>query len=185
MFKSYDVPAASSIVKSQAQAPTVFDWGITDTKADQFWSAFGFQGDGIVVSNIDTGVDYTHDALYPNYKCTANPSDPACWFDPGTMPTAPARMVDRVILSMPASTTAPTPWEPWWLRTIPHWLTRWVWRPMPQWIACMGCPYGSCPDFDLFSCADWILAPGGDPANRPNVVNNSWGGGGGNNWYLD
>jgi hypothetical protein len=29
-----------------------------------------------------------------------------------------------------------------------------------------------------------MVQPGGDPANRPNVVNNSWGGGGGDPWYL-
>ena len=32
------------------------DWGITDTKADQFWAAYGVQGAGIKVANIDTGV---------------------------------------------------------------------------------------------------------------------------------
>jgi hypothetical protein len=56
--------------------------------------------------------------------------------------------------------------------------------PNAQWIACLGCPFGSCPDFDLNSCADWMLQPGGNPDNRPHVVNNSWGGWGCDNWYL-
>ncbi len=28
-------------------------WGIVDTGADQFWATFGFQGDSMVVANID------------------------------------------------------------------------------------------------------------------------------------
>ena len=66
------------------QPEATFDWGILDTQADQFWASFGLKGEGIVVANIDTGVDYTHDALQPNYKCLANPSDPSCWYDPGS-----------------------------------------------------------------------------------------------------
>ncbi len=56
--------------------------------------------------------------------------------------------------------------------------------PNATWIACKGCETNSCSEFALTTCADWILAPGGDPANRPDIVNNSWGGGGGDPWYL-
>jgi subtilisin family serine protease len=55
--------------------------------------------------------------------------------------------------------------------------------PNAKWIACKGCESDTCSDFAVNSCADWILAPGGNTANRPNVVNNSWGEDGGNNWY--
>ena len=56
--------------------------------------------------------------------------------------------------------------------------------PGAKWIACKGCESSSCSETALNACADWIVAPNGDPNNRPNVVNNSWGGGGGDNWYL-
>jgi subtilisin family serine protease len=56
--------------------------------------------------------------------------------------------------------------------------------PNAKWIACKGCESTSCSTFALDTCADWILAPGGSAANRPNVVNNSWGDGkGGDLWY--
>jgi hypothetical protein len=55
--------------------------------------------------------------------------------------------------------------------------------PDAKWIACKGCENSSCSSFALNACADWILAPGGSTSNRPNVVNNSWGGGGGDTWY--
>ncbi|HSB65154.1 MAG TPA: hypothetical protein VLD65_01165, partial [Anaerolineales bacterium] len=31
----------------------ITDWGITDSKANQFWSDYGVEGEGIVVANID------------------------------------------------------------------------------------------------------------------------------------
>jgi len=62
--------------------------------------------------------------------------------------------------------------------------------PGAKWFACKGCESGSCSSFALLECGDFILAPwdlnkaNPDPTKRPHVVNNSWGGGGGNTWYL-
>jgi hypothetical protein len=56
--------------------------------------------------------------------------------------------------------------------------------PDAQWIACKGCESYSCSDYALNTCADWILAPDDNPDNRPHIVNNSWGGWGGDSWYL-
>jgi hypothetical protein len=56
--------------------------------------------------------------------------------------------------------------------------------PNARWIACKGCRTNQCYDSDLNACADWILQPSGNPANRPHVVNNSWGGPGCDTWYL-
>jgi subtilisin family serine protease len=55
--------------------------------------------------------------------------------------------------------------------------------PGARWIACKGCSATSCAGSALTACAQWILAPGGDPAKRPNIVNNSWVGTGGDGWY--
>jgi hypothetical protein len=54
--------------------------------------------------------------------------------------------------------------------------------PGARWIAVNGCEGGSCTDADLLASAQWLLAPtradgtGADPAQRPQVVNNSWSG---------
>jgi subtilisin family serine protease len=150
-------------------------WGILDTKADQFWSAFGVQGDGMVVSNIDTGVQWDHPALVNAFKCPGDPSNPACWADPSNICGGSAcdnhghgthTMGTMVADDNPSLT---------YIAGM---------APNAQWIACKGCESSSCSDFALNTCADWILAPGGSSANRPHVVNNSWGGGGGDNWYL-
>jgi subtilisin family serine protease len=64
--------------------------------------------------------------------------------------------------------------------------------PDAQWMACMGCdtPPNGCSDEALTGCAQWMVAPldldgnNPDPAMAPDVVNNSWGGGGEDDWYY-
>jgi len=146
------------------------DWGITDTNADDFWSTFGMQGDGIVVANIDTGVQWNHPALDQAYKCGTNPSDPNCWYDPSN--TCGGAMCDNNGHGTHTMGTMVGDDDP----TLTYQVGM---APNAQWIACKGCESTKCSEIALNACADWILAPNNNPDNRPNVVNNSWGGGGG------
>jgi subtilisin family serine protease len=43
------------------------EWNVQWVKADKVW-AKGFDGKGFTIANADTGVDYKHDALLPNYR---------------------------------------------------------------------------------------------------------------------
>jgi len=151
------------------------DWGITDAKADQFWSTFGSLGSGIVVANIDTGVQWNHPALDQAFKCGTNASDPACWADPSNICGGSA--CDNNGHGTHTMGTMVGDDDPSLTYQVGM-------APDAQWIACKGCESNDCSDTALNGCADWILAPGGNPANRPNIVNNSWGGGGGDTWYL-
>ena len=151
------------------------DWGILDSKADQFWEAFTVQGDGILVANIDTGVQWNHPALDQSFKCGSDPTDPICWDDPSNV-CGPSGACDNNGHGTHTMGTMVADDDP----SLTYIAGM---APNAQWIACKGCETNSCSDFALTSCADWILAPGGDAANRPDVVNNSWGGGGGDNWY--
>ncbi len=163
---------ALTTVGAAPQATT--DWGITDSKADQFWSTFGVKGDGIVVASIDTGVQYNHPALNQAYKCQSNPGDLACWNDPANVCGGlPCDKNGHGTHTMGTMVAKDDPALPYIAGMAPN----------AKWIACLGCPGGSCPDLDLNTCADWILAPAGNPANRPDVVNNSWGGLGGDDWF--
>lgn len=155
---------------SQAQA-----WGIAFTRADQFWSQFGVQGDGIVVANIDTGVQWNHPALDQAFKCGSDPTNTACWYDPSNICGGSA--CDNNGHGTHTMGTMVGDDDP----TLSYQVGM---APNARWIACKGCEGDQCSDYALNSCADWILQPAGDPANRPNVVNNSWGGDGGSNWYL-
>jgi len=156
-------------------APHALAWGITDTKANQFWSTFGVQGDGIVIAGIDTGVQWNHPALDQSYKCASNPGDAACWADPsnicGGTPCDNNGHGSHTMGTMVGDDDPSLAYQAGM-------------APSARWIACKGCESNSCSDYALGACGDWLLQPGGSTANRPHVVNNSWGGGGGEDWYL-
>ena len=62
--------------------------------------------------------------------------------------------------------------------------------PHAKWIAAKGCETNSCSENALLSSGQWIVAPtdlnglNPRPDLRPHVVNNSWGGGSGDAWYM-
>jgi subtilisin family serine protease len=170
-----DPPVIDESVEAGTHTAGALAWGIVDTGADQFWQSFG-TGSGIVVANIDTGVQWNHPALAGAYRCGSNPSDAACWSDPANICGSGGACDNNghgthVMGTMVGDNNPALTWQAGM-------------APGATWIACKGCESNSCSDFALNSCADWIIAPGGDPDNRPHVVNNSWGGGGGDNWYL-
>ncbi len=148
-------------------------WGISYTGADDFWSFFDVQGQDIVVANIDTGVQWNHPALDQAYKCSANPADPACWHDAVGTCAGPCDSDGHGTHTMGTMVGDNDPGLAYQVGMAPG----------AQWIACRACAGETCSDEDVFACADWILAPNGDPANRPHVVNNSWDGPRGDVWY--
>ncbi|MFZ6020813.1 MAG: S8 family serine peptidase [Chloroflexota bacterium] len=151
-------------------------WGITDTRAPDFWAQFGLRGEGVRVASIDTGAQWDHPALREAYACKDNPSSSICWRDPTNVCTAGLPCDDQghgthTIGTMVGSDNPALPYQVGM-------------APGAQWIACKGCAGTNCSGVHLAACADWLLAPGGNPANRPQVVNNSWGGPGGNLWFT-
>ena len=48
--------------------PDAVEWGVANINADDVWSEFGDRGEGIVVANIDSGVQYDHPALVSQYR---------------------------------------------------------------------------------------------------------------------
>ncbi len=163
------------IVEEYLAPEATTDWGITDTKADQFWAAFGVQGDGIVVANIDTGVQYNHPALAAQFKCPGDPTNPACWSDPSNVCGAGGACDNNGHGTHTMGTMVADDDQ-----ALPYIAGM---APNALWIACKGCESNSCSEYALTTCATWILQPGGSADNRPHVVNNSWGGGGCDNWY--
>jgi hypothetical protein len=158
-------------------APTaITSWGLVDSGAVQFWNAFNNQGEGVVVANIDTGVQWNHPALINQFKCPGDPSNPACWRDPANVCDTAGACDNNghgtAVMGVMVAKDDPT------LQYISGM------APDAQWIACKGCESLGCSEASLNACADWMLAPAGNPDNRPQVVNNSWGGGGANNWFM-
>jgi len=154
------------------------EWGVQRIGADRVWAEFGVRGQGIVVANIDTGVLYTHPALDGQYRGAITGSHDYNWFDPSGS-TAPfdnnghgTHVMGTMVGDDGGSNQIGI-------------------APQATWIAAKGCASNSCSSQDLLASAEWILAPypiggspsNGDPSRRPNVVNNSWGGAGGDLWY--
>ncbi|MCB9079558.1 MAG: trypsin-like serine protease [Anaerolineaceae bacterium] len=173
---SYSIPdpqPADEIGVAAAQ------WGISKIRADQVWNEWNIRGDGIVIASIDTGVYSSHPALINQYRGTATGSHDYNWFDPtGTYPTAPGDNNGHgthtvgTMVGLDGTNQIGV-------------------APAAKWIAAKGCSSSSCSSTHLLAAAEWVLAPypiggstsNGDPNQRPHVVNNSWGGGGGNLWY--
>jgi subtilisin family serine protease len=44
------------------------EWGLNNIRAPMAWSMLGARGDGIVVANVDTGVQFDHPALVRQYR---------------------------------------------------------------------------------------------------------------------
>jgi hypothetical protein len=156
------------------------EWNISHIGADRVWSEFGTQGEGIVVANIDTGVMSDHAALIDQYRGTMTGSHDYNWFDPsGIFPTTPGD--DANVGTHTMGTMVGDDGNGNRVGIAPN----------AQWIAARGCAETTCKSDHLLAAAEWILAPypvggspaDGDAAQRPHIVNGSWGSYGGRLWY--
>ena len=149
---------------SDLQLPTSdVEWGISKIQADQVWAAFNISGTGIVVANMDTGVDWLHPALSSNYRgCIKSVCQhETSWFD--ATPTGALYPLDG---HGHGTHTMGTIAGRGGIGVAPG----------AQWIAARVLDSaGSGYDSWIHAGFQWILAPGGDPAMAPRVVNNSWG----------
>ncbi len=157
-----------------APGPQAIPWNISQIGADLVWNDFGVKGQGVVVAGMTTGAEYTHDALLINYKCGSGPHDD-CWYDPaGYCPGYPCDGNGHGTHTLGTVVGDDDPGLTWNAGVAPD----------AQWIYCRPCSdTGSCSTADLQACANWFLAPNGDPANRPNVILAAWGGAGCNDWF--
>jgi len=61
--------------------------------------------------------------------------------------------------------------------------------PHAKWLACKGCENGRCAQSDILACGQFMMCPtkpdgtGEDCSKAPVVINNSWGGPGGDSFY--
>jgi subtilisin family serine protease len=164
---------------SAPEIPSTVGWNISQVNANDVW-ALGYNGAGTVVAEIDTGTQWDHPALKGHYRgwngSTADHN--YNWFDPyaqcpsgGTVPCDGAQHGTHVMGTMIGDDAAHT--------------NQIGMAPGAKWISCKGgdAVSGYLLTNELLQCAQWILAPtdlngnNPDPSKRPNVVNNSWGGG--------
>lgn len=164
----YDLPKVEDA--EPVMAPSAVEWGIADINADDVWADFGVRGEGIIVGNIDSGVQYDHPALVEQYggnNGNGTFSHDYHWFDAaGTAPDFPED--DNGHGSHVMGTMVGDDGGENQIGVAPE----------ATWIAANGC----CPsDAALIASGQWMLAPtdlegeNPDPTVRPHVINNSWG----------
>ena len=161
------------------------EWGIADIRANETWEDFGVNGASIVVGSIDSGVEYTHPALVDKYRGNlgnGNFDHNYNWHDPsnvcGDPSLVPCDNNDHGTHTMGTMVGDDGAGNQVGV------------APGAKWMTAKGCEVNTCSELALTSSAQFILAPtdlqgeNPDPSKRPHIVNNSWGGGPGDDWYV-
>ncbi|MCW3813469.1 carboxypeptidase regulatory-like domain-containing protein [Micromonospora sp. DR5-3] len=171
--------------KASANAPATVEWGLDFINAPEVW-AQGFTGEGIVVSSVDTGVQFDHPALADGYRGRqpdGTIDNNYNFFDSSGRCGSSGNPCD---VNGHGTHTMGT-----MMGDDGHGNQIGV-APDAQWIEANGCD--TCSDADLLESGQWITAPtrtdgtAPDPTKRPHVVNNSWGytaAGTITDWYQD
>ena len=163
-------------------------WGLENIGAPAVWENYGFRGEGIVVGNIDTGVDFEHPALRRQYR-GRQPDGTVdhnySWYDPASVCGSPSvAACDNsghgthtmgIIVGETDDEIEPA---------------RIGVAPRARWIAAKGCESGDCSLSSLIRAGEWMLAPtdlagqNPRPDMRPHIVNNSWSAGAGDDVFY-
>lgn len=162
------------------------EWNIDNIQASLVWSTFGVRGEGIVVANMDSGVQFDHPALVAKYRGNlggGNFDHNHNWYDPSLVCRNPSNVPcdntghgTHTMGIMVGDDGDPGPNQ---IGVAPH----------AQFISCKACESESCSLFALNTCAQFYLAPwdlngnNPDPSLRPHIINNSWGGGPGDSFF--
>jgi len=160
------IPRHVPVSSSKVYAPKALQWGVELIGAPEVW-AQGYTGAGVVVATIDTGVRYTHKNLFRNFRQDYG------WFDPYTGSSTPKDSAGHGTHTM--GTIAGSDG----IGVAPD----------AQWIACMGCDLFGCEISTLEECGQFMVCPTlpdgtmEDCTKAPHLVSNSWGGGGGQDFY--
>jgi subtilisin family serine protease len=141
-------------------APAAGEWNLVAVHAPSLWSR-GFDGNGVVVANMDTGVDLAHPDLQPRWRGGMH-----SWWDPYRSTATPYDVIGHgtqtmgVLVGGTAGGTA--------IGVAPG----------AQWIAAkVYDDMGNTTLSTLHQAFQWLLEPSGnaDAPEAPDVVNASWG----------
>jgi subtilisin family serine protease len=166
-------------VEEALDAPQAIEWGVNKIRAPEVWSTYGTSGAGVVLANVDTGVQYNHPALVGQYRGNlggGNFDHNYNWFDPTGASAFPADgnghgthvMGTEVGFDGGSNQIGVAPGA--------------------KWIAAFGC----CPSNEaLLEAQQFMLAPtdlagnNPNPDLRPQALNQSWGGPGGSEIFEE
>lgn len=166
--------------------PTVdgVEWGVDRINAPQVWSTYGVRGEGVVIANIDSGVQYDHPALKNQYRgrnADGSFSHDYNWFDPADVCAGDSPCDNNGHGTHTMGTMVGDDGNANQIGVAPG----------ATWIAAKGCESSSCSRGSLLASGQWMVAPtdanGADPRPdlAPDIVNNSWGSSVQDPWYQD
>lgn len=143
--------------------PNLPEWGLEKINATQVWGEYGITGENVVVGIMDTGVDGSHEALKHNYR-GKDSNHESSWIDlsgdgydtPGDGHGHGTHVAGTAVGGGEG--------EPIGVAPGAEWIAAKIFKDS-----------GSTTTSAIHEAFQWFMAPGGDPANAPHVVNNSWG----------
>lgn len=156
---------------TEEQVLNAIEWGVDRVGAPATWN-LGIDGAGVVVANIDTGVQWDHPALMEKYRgynaATGEVDHTFSWFDPHGSST-PVDVDGHGTHTMGTMVGA----DPSGNNQVGV-------APGAQWIAARAFGPLGATDAIFLEIAEWMLAPTDEEGNphpemAPDVINNSWG----------
>jgi hypothetical protein len=159
------LPAPRPISTGQADLEAGPAWNLTVIRAPQAWEAFGARGEGIVIGQSDSGVEWTHPELSSTYR-GAQAGHDYSWFDPwyGSLePGDTGGHGTHTLGSVLGQNTGVAPGA--------------------EWFACANLVRNLGNPAVYLECMQFMLAPfpihgdpftEGDPDRGADILNNSW-----------
>ena len=154
----FSVQAPTSEVA--AAATSAVEPNVSLINAPALWDR-GFRGQGVVVANMDTGVDATHPDLAAKWRGGTN-----SWYDPnGQHPTTPTDVSGHGTQTMGVMVGGNAGGSSVGVAPDAKWIAVKIFNDR-----------GTATSTGIHQGFQWLLDPDGNPntADAPNVVNNSW-----------
>ncbi len=136
------------------------EWNVARVNAPALWSQ-GYRGQGVVVANMDTGVDVTHPDLAARWRGGGN-----SWFDPnGEHPTTPVDRNGHGTWTMGTIVGGNAGGSAIGIAPDARWIAVKIFN-----------DHGTATTAGIHSGFQWLLDPDHNPStdDAPDVVNDSW-----------